>query len=343
MAAVARPRINRGAHRGRGFMTQIKRRALLGAALATPFIGGGAFGQEWPVRPVRFIVSFAAGGAADTVARAYGASMSEILGQSIVIENRTGGNALIAAAATLQAPADGYTFLVDAANQLTNPLLMKDLPFNYATAFLPISQLVNFPQVVAVKSKFPAQSITEFLAYAKEHPGAISYGTPPTAGMGHLAGELLQQRSGIRLLHSPYRGGADAARDIAGGALDAVIITTSSIRPPAEAGQARVLAVTSATRSDSYPNAPTLAESVLPGFEMNDWSGIFASSAVPRPIVQRLQAAVAEVARGTAVPQRLTPLGAEIVGQGEAPFRAFLERQGKVLAEVIKAGNITIN
>ena len=324
-------------------MSQPTRRALLGAALATPFVARGAFGQEWPTRPVRFIVSFAAGGAADTVARAYGATLSEILGQSIVIENRTGGNALIAAQATLQSPADGYTFLVDAANQVTNPLLMKDLPFQYHAAFAPISQLVNFPQVLAVKSRFPAKDIAEFLDYAKRKPGAVSYGTPPTAGMGHLAGELLQQRAGIRLLHSPYRGGADAARDIAAGSIDAVIITTSSIRPPAEAGQARVLAVTSARRTEAYPQAPTLAESGLPGFEMNDWSGLFAPAGVPKPILQRMTAAVAQAAQSQAVPQRLVPLGAEIMGtQGPEGFAAFLDNLRTVLAGVIQTGKITI-
>jgi tripartite-type tricarboxylate transporter receptor subunit TctC len=323
-------------------MTQIQRRALLGAALAAPFLAGSALGQEWPARSIRFIVSFAPGGAADTVARAYGATLSEILGQSIVIENRTGGNAMIAAQAALQSPADGYTFLVDAANQVTNPLLMKDLPFQYDRAFAPVSQLVNFPQVVAVKQRFPAKDIAEFLAYAKKNPGVVSYGTPPTAGMGHLAGELLQQRAGIRLLHSPYRGGADAARDIAAGAVDSVIITTSSIRPPAEAGQARVLAVTSARRSDAYPQAPTLAEAGLAGFEMNDWSGLFAPAGVPKPILQRMQAAIGEASHSPAVPQRLVPLGAEIVGQGPDAFAAFLDNLRNVLAQVIRTGGITL-
>ncbi|MBB5696169.1 Bug family tripartite tricarboxylate transporter substrate binding protein [Muricoccus pecuniae] len=324
-------------------MTQIRRRAALGAALATPFLGTAAFGQEWPARPVRLIVSFAAGGAADTAARAYGAVLAEILGQSVVIENRTGGNALIAASATLQSPADGYTLLVDAANQLTNPILMRDLPFNYATAFIPVSQLVIFPQVVAVKTPFPARTIAEFLDQARRNPGSISYGTPPTAGMGHLAGELLQQRAGIRLLHSPYRGGADAARDLASGTLDAAIITTSSVRPPVEGGQARVLAMTGLQRSASYPDAPTLAEAGLPGFDMNDWNGLFVPAGVPRPILQRMEAAVMEAARRPGVFQRLAPLGTEVVAQGEAAFRAFLARQGQVVAEVIRAAKITIS
>jgi tripartite-type tricarboxylate transporter receptor subunit TctC len=323
-------------------MVQTNRRALIGAALAMPMLGRSARGQAWPARPIRFIVAFAAGGAADTVARAFGAKLGEMLGETIIVENRTGGNALVAANATLQAPADGYTFLVDAANQVTNPRLMPNLPFNYSTAFVPVSQFVNFPQVVAVKTDFPARTIRDFIDYAKKHPGAISYGTPPAAGTGHLAGELLQQRTGIRLVHVPYRGGADAARDITGGTVDAAIITTSSIRPPVESGRARVLAVTSTHRSAAYPDAPTLIETGLEGFEINDWSGLFAAASAPRPIIERMSAAVAEAARDRSVRGRLEPLGAEVLGSTMPEFADFLNRQRGLLVKVIDDGGITI-
>jgi tripartite-type tricarboxylate transporter receptor subunit TctC len=243
--------------------------------------GSGAAGLA--CAPIRWVVAFAAGGAADTAARAAGAKVGEILGQSVVIENRTGGNALIAAAAVLQSPADGYSFLVDAANQLTNPVLMRELPFDYRTAFAPVSQIASFPQVVAVRHDFPARTIEEFIAYAKDRPGTVSYGTPPAAGMAHLAGAQFQRLAGIRLVHAPYRGGADAARDIAAGVVDAVVITTSSIRPPVQAGRARILAVTSARRAAAYPDVPTLAERGFPGFDMNDWNGLFAAAGAPPP------------------------------------------------------------
>jgi tripartite-type tricarboxylate transporter receptor subunit TctC len=324
-------------------MSSFARRGILGAALGLPFVGRGAFGQEWPARPVRLIVSFAAGGAADTVARAFSATLTEIIGQPIVVENRTGGNALIAANATLQSPADGYTFLVDAANQITNPLLMRDLTFNYERSFLPVSQLARFPQVVAVKAGFPAQSIAAYLDMARAKPGTITYGTPPTAGMGHLTGALLQQRAGIQLIHVPYRGGADAARDISAGSVDSVIITTSSITPVVASNRAKVIAVTSAQRTAAFPEAPTLAESGLPGFDMYDWNGLFAVAGTPRPIIQRLQAAIAQAARSEAVRNRLTPLGAEVQGTGEEEFAAFLAQSRTILARVIENGRVTIN
>ena len=147
-------------------------------------------------------MAFAAGGAADTVARDIGVRVAEIIRQQVIIDNRTGGNAVVAANAVLQAPRDGQTFLIDAANQITKPLLMKELPFDYAQTWLPVTQLASFAQVVAVKQDFPSKTIQEFIAAAKARPGTVSYGTPPAAGMAHMAGELLGKliaEAGIKL------------------------------------------------------------------------------------------------------------------------------------------------
>ena len=321
-------------------MARMHRRTALGLALAAPSLARAQ--QDWPARPIRWVVAFAAGGAADTAARAAGAKVGEILGQSVVIENRTGGNALIAAAAVLQSPADGYSFLVDAANQLTNPVLMRELPFDYRTAFAPVSQIASFPQVVAVRHDFPARTIEEFIAYAKDRPGAVSYGTPPAAGMAHLAGAQFQRLAGIRLVHAPYRGGADAARDIAAGVVDAVVITTSSIRPPVQAGRARILAVTSAHRAAAYPDVPTLAERGFPGFDMNDWNGLFAVAGTPRAVIQRIASAVGEACRDAGVKARMDPLGAEMVGSQPEDFAAWLEAQRPIVGQVVRDAGITL-
>ena len=321
-------------------MVRMHRRTALGLALAAPSLARAQ--QDWPARPIRWVVAFAAGGAADTAARAAGAKVGEILGQSVVIENRTGGNALIAAAAVLQSPADGYSFLVDAANQLTNPVLMRELPFDYRTAFAPVSQIASFPQVVAVRHDFPARTIEEFIAYAKDRPGTVSYGTPPAAGMAHLAGAQFQRLAGIRLVHAPYRGGADAARDIAAGVVDAVLITTSSIRPPVQAGRARILAVTSAKRAAAYPDVPALAERGFPGFDMNDWNGLFAAAGTPRAAIRRMASAIAEACRDAGVKARMDPLSAEMVGSQPEEFAAWLEAQRPVVGRVIREAGITL-
>lgn len=314
------------------------RRSLLAATLAAP-----ALAQEvWPSRTIRLVVAFAAGGAADTAARTVGQKLGDVLGQSVVIENRTGGNAVVAQSAIMQAPKDGYTFLVDAANQLTNTPLMKDPPFDYRRDFVPVSQLCDFPQVIAVKHDFPALSIQEFVAYLKANPGQVSYGTPPTAGMAHLAGEEFQRRLGVRMVHTPYRGGADAARDITAGVIDSVVITTSSIRPPVQAGRARILAVTSAQRVPTLPAVPTIAETLLPGYEMNDWNGIFAARGVPEEIVRKLAAATAQACREPSVRERMDAAGAVMVGSTPEGFAGWLERQRGPVEEVIRAAGITL-
>jgi hypothetical protein len=167
-------------------MTKFLCRGVLAAGLAAPFLARHGFAQsDWPKGPVRWVVAFAAGGAADTVARTLSVRVSEIIGQQLIIENRTGGNALVAANAVLQSPRDGQTFLIDAANQVTNPFLIKDLPFEYQKTWLPVTKLSDFPQVVAVKHDFPAKTIQEYIALAKAKPDSVSYGTPPAAGMGH--------------------------------------------------------------------------------------------------------------------------------------------------------------
>ena len=265
-------------------MGRTTRRRLLTAGLAAPFIARGAGAQQdWPNRSIRWVVAFAAGGAADTVARNLGAGVSEMVNQQVVIDNRTGGNSVVAGAAVLQAPHDGYTFLIDAANQLTNPFLIKDLPFDYLTSWMPVSQLSSFPQVVAVRHDFPAKTIQEFIALAKENPGKFSYGTPPAAGMAHMAGEELQRRAGIKLIHAPYRGGFEAARDIGSGSLDALIITTSSIRPPLQSGKARILAVTSLEALGHLPRCADPGGKRLSGFR---------HERLERPVRRRRHAAI---------------------------------------------------
>ena len=324
-------------------MQGLSRRGLLAGGLATPFLARSGFAQsEWPKGPVRWIVAFAAGGAADTVARNVGARVSEILGQQVIIDNRTGGNSLVAAGAVLQAPRDGQTFLIDAANQVTNPFLIKDLPFDYAATWMPVTKLSNFPQVVAVKQDFPAKTIQEYIAAAKDRPATISYGTPPAAGMGHMAGEELQRRAGIKLIHVGYRGGADAARDIGAGAIDSVIITTSSIRPPLAARNARVLAITSLRRAPTFPDVPTVAEAGYPGYDMIDWNGLFAANGTPLELIARMQAACAEAIKDSKVRERLDPAGAVLVANTPAEFKAWLEGQRTLLGTLITDANIKL-
>jgi tripartite-type tricarboxylate transporter receptor subunit TctC len=315
----------------------------LGAAAAAPFLARESMAQDaWPSRPVRIIVPFSAGGAADTSARAVGQRVGDILGQPMTIENRTGGSALVAANAVLNAPKDGYTFIWDAANQLTNPALLKDLPFDYRTAFIPITMAVRAPQALLVRQDLPVQTFDEFLALARSKPGTISCGTPPSGAMGHLAMALLQQRANIKLLHTPYRGGADAARDVMGGQIDSVLITTSTARSTLATGKARILAVTSAERLKTYPDVPTIAERGFPGYDMDDWFGLFAAAGTPEEPIKRMQAAVAKAAQDPALAAAVAPQGTVLVANSSKEFATWLGRQREVLQKLIRDAHITI-
>lgn len=319
----------------------LSRRKLLTLAAISPLVSAPAFAQaDWPARPVRVIVPFSAGGAADTSARAMCRQVGELIGQTVVIENRTGGNAVVAAGALLQAPRDGYTFIWDAANQLTNPVLVKDLPFDYRTAFLPITMAVRAPQALLVRQDFPAKTLEEFLQLARSKPETISCGTPPSGAMGHLAMALLQQRAGIKLIHTPYKGGADAARDLMGGQIDAALITTSTAR--GALARAHMLAVTSSSRSAAYPEIPTIAERGFAGYDMDDWFGLFAASGTPEGPIKRLQAAIAQVARDPALVATMTPLGMVPVGNSSQEFASWLTQQREVLQKLVRDANITI-
>ena len=326
---------------------RISRRSLFGSAiaggLAAPLLARHGWAQaKWPSGPVRWVVAFAAGGAADTVARNVGLRVSEIIGQQVIIENRTGGNSLVAATAVLQAPKDGQTFLIDAANQVTNEFLIKDLPFDYQKTWIPVTRMSDFPQVISTKIDFPAKTLKEYIEIAKAKPGTVSYGTPPAAGMAHMAGEEFQRLAGIKLIHAPYRGGADAARDIGAGAVDSVIITTNSIRPPLAAGRCRVLAVTSLKRVSIFPDVPTIAESGYPGYDMIDWNGLFAATGTPVELIARMQAVCAEAIKDAKVRERLDAAGAVLTPNTPAEFKAWLEGQRTLLGKLIVDGNIKL-
>ena len=318
------------------------RRALLAMFSATPIVAPAMAQAEWPTRPVRIVTIFVAGGSGDTAIRALAAKAGEFLGQSIVIEARPGGKGVIAASAVQQAPADGYTFLLEAANGLTNPVLMRNLPFDYRAAFTPVTMTARFPQGLAVPANSPLRSVADFVAHARANPNNVSCGTPPIAGAGHFTVELLRLRGDVRLLHVPYRGGADAIRDLLGSRLDSAILATGTLRAPIESGRVRLLAVTSAARSPAYPGVPTLAESGFPDIEQDDWNGLYAPAATSASIIQKLHAALARAAADPHVRAQMAPLGTVLAASRPEDFAAWLDRERVVLRQIIQEAGITL-
>lgn len=311
------------------------------AAAAAAAGHGWAQTSDWPARNVRFVIPFPPGGGGDVVARATAEKATEILRQSVIIENKTGGNAVIAAIAVAQAAPDGYTYLWDGNNHLTNRLLVKDITLDYAKAFVPVTLTARFPQVVAVRQDFPARDFDEFVAYAKANPGRVTCGTPPAGGMGHLALELLQRRGDFRVIHTPYRGGPDAVRDLMGGQIDSVFLTTSTIRPALQGGKARVLAVSSAQRVAMFPDVPTIADK-YPGYDMDDWNGLFAPAGTPDVVVAKANAAVGQALRDPGIVAKMAPTGTVLAPTTVAEFSLWLAKQRETMERIIRDANITL-
>jgi tripartite-type tricarboxylate transporter receptor subunit TctC len=314
-----------------------RRRALFAATLA--LAAPPARAQAFPDRPIRIIAPYAPGGQSDTVVRLLAPKMSESLGQSIVIENRTGAGGSIGAAVVAQSPPDGYTLLFESFAFLVVPFIVKGLTFDYETAFAPIGQAVALPYVLVVKRDFPAQDLAGFVAHAKAHPG-VSYGTPGIGTPGHLAGALLESRAGIRLEHVPYRGGAESARDLAGGVLDAAIGTANTFGPLVREGRIRGIALTSAERRGTLAELPTIAESGFPGFDITSWNGLFAPAATPAPVQARLEAALAHATSDAPTRQRLALTGNDAVTESAAAFVARITRERAVVKRIVEQTEI---
>ena len=322
----------------------MRRRALLGAALLpAPALAQGIGAQgigDFPNRPVRLICPYSAGGIADTVARIVQAKTAEHLGQQLVIENRTGASGAVGAAAAVQSPADGYTLVMEGATTITSPLVNKSLPLDY-DLLLPITQLTSAPYVLGMRAGFPAGDLRGFLAEALRRPGEVTFGTPGVAHVGHLMGELMQAMAGVRMEHVPYRGGADVARDIAAGRLDAGFISESSFRPVIESGRGKVIGLTGAGRRANMPEVPAIGE-VLPGYALTTWILVFCPVGTPEPIQARLATAFQAATGDAATRAKLDATGSDAVVAGPAEAQAVFRRDKAVIGRLMREAGLLV-
>ncbi|MCR0982709.1 Bug family tripartite tricarboxylate transporter substrate binding protein [Roseomonas populi] len=288
------------------------------------------------------MVGFAPGGAADTIARLVAPGMGAALGQTVVVENRSGASGTNAAGVVAASAPDGHTVLLSTLSHLSNPHLFNGLSFDYATAFAPVSQVVLFPTVLAVRKDFPARTIAEFLALARGRQEPITYGTPGNATAQHMAGELFQIRTGLRLEHVPYRGGADAARDLAAGVIETSFNSVGSLSPAFGAGARAVVAVTP-SRIPGLPEVPTGAEAGIEDFTLSDICGVYAPSATPPDRVERLQQAIVAALATEEVRARLRSLDAEGVGSTPSEFARFNQLESARLGALIRTAGIKLS
>nr|WP_314074503.1 tripartite tricarboxylate transporter substrate binding protein [uncultured Roseococcus sp.] len=321
-------------------MTLSRRLAMSLPILATPALGL-AQTAAYPSRPIRMIVPFAAGGAADSATRAISPRMSERLGQPIVVENRTGASGSLGGGEVARSQPDGLTLLMDASSHVVNPALMRGLTFDYATAFAPVSLVVTFPQVLAVKADLPVRTLAEFIALARSRP--LNIGTQGNATAGHLGLIQFSQAAGIEMTHVPYRGGADAARDLAAGTLDGAFITMLSAGPIVDSGRARFIAVSAPQRVPLRPDIPTFAELGTPGIEISEWAALFAPAGTPDAILATLHTALRETLAEPQVQARLAQLAAVPVGSTPADFAGFVRDGRATMAELVRSANIRLD
>jgi tripartite-type tricarboxylate transporter receptor subunit TctC len=319
----------------------LSRRAALAAAAATFLprmaVAQGSGAAPWsPTRPVRLLAGYPPGGGVDTTARLLAGPMSALFGQPVVVENRPGAGGSVAAGEVARAAPDGHTLFVDASPQTVNHVLLRDLSFDYATAFTPISQVIVLPQIMIVPNSFPARTLAEFVAYAKARPGQLSYASSGNATASHLGTALFLRRAGLDVVHVPYRGGTPALQDLLGGNVAFLFGTVSSSLQLVRDGQVRALGVTTAQRIPPLPEVPTIAEQGFPGYELNEWNGLFAPAGLPAPIVARCHEAVRVALADATVRQRVEALGAIPVGSDPASFTRFMTEQREQMGRLVR-------
>jgi tripartite-type tricarboxylate transporter receptor subunit TctC len=316
---------------------------LLAAPFVAPFVLTAARAQAWPSRPIRLVVPYPPGGGADTTARLLAEPMGAALGQPVIVENKGGAGGSIGAAEVARAAHDGHTLLLDAGAHLVNPFVMKSLPFDYHSAFAPITQLTVLPQIMLVKTELPATSLAEFVALAKSRPGTLSYGSSGNATSSHLAAAWFAQATGISLVHVPYRGGGPAVQDLVAGNIDMHMGTVSSSLALAQAGRIRPLGVTTKGRLAQLPDVPTIAEAAVPGFELNEWNGLYAPAGTPTEVLDRLNATATAALDQPAVQARLASLGALAVGSSRGEFVVFLSHLRATMRTIVAEARITVD
>ena len=314
---------------------------LAAGAAALPIAASRAGAQAWPSRPVRWIVGYAPGGGNDIVARLMGQWLSDRLGQPFVIENRPGAATNIAAESVVHAAPDGYTLLLVGQPNAINATLYETLPFNFIRDIAPVAGIMTVPNVMVVNPSFPAQTVPEFIAYAKANPGKVNMASAGNGSAAHLAGELFKSMTGVSMVHVPYRGQAPAIADLLAGQVQVLFATSPASMEYVKAGKLRALAVTTSVRAAALPDLPTVGDFV-PGYEASAWYGIGAPQKTPAEIIDKLNK---ETNAGLADPKlkvRLADLGGTLIPGSPADFGKLIADETEKWGKVIRAANIKL-
>jgi tripartite-type tricarboxylate transporter receptor subunit TctC len=324
-----------------GIMKLLRRKFLHLAAGAAvfPTVSRIANADTYPSRPVHLIVAFAAGGTNDIVARLLGQSLSERLGQPVVIENKPGAGSNIGTEVVVRAPPDGYTLLMAGAPNAINATLYDKLPFNFIRDIAPVAGILSMPNVMEVNPTLPVRTVPEFIAYARANPGKIAMASAGTGGATHVAGELFKAMTGINMVHVPYRGDAPALVDLMGGQVQVMFDLMPASIEYIRAGKLRPLGVTTAVRSEALPDLPTVGEFV-PGYEASAWLGVGVPRQTPVEIIDKLNREINAVLSDPKFKAQLAGLGGKVLTVSPAEFGKLVADETEKWGKVIRTANI---
>jgi len=316
-------------------------RKLLAAALlaAAPV----ALAQDYPSRPIRFIVPYPPGGGTDIIARIVQEPLTRALGQTIVIENRGGAGGAVGTAEAAKAAPDGYTVLFTLSSHTINPAMYK-LPFNTERDFAAVSLVASLPQLLAANPSVPVKNIQEMVAAAKAQPGRYAFASVGNGSPSHIAGELLMLQTGIQIVHVPYKGGGPAVADTLGGQVPYLFVSIPAAMSHVRSGKLKPLAVTTLKRSPAAPDVPTVAEALgLPDYEVDSWYAMFVPAGTPQPIIDKLQQAVARAVQTPEVKQKLLDQGADAVGSTSAELDRVVKTELKKWEQLVRDAKIKVD
>jgi tripartite-type tricarboxylate transporter receptor subunit TctC len=313
---------------------------LIAAAAAVHVAPGAA--QDYPAKPIRIVVPFPAGSGADIVARTVAAKLTERWRQQVVTDPRPGATGIIAAKIVLAAPADGYTLMLGSSSSHAISMSMhRDLPYNAVRDFAPVSMTAVLPMLLVVHPSLPVKNVKTYVAFAKAQSGQLTLGSSGVGSTTHLAGELFMSMAGIKMVHVPYKGSPQSLIEVVGGQVTTVFCPILTGLPHVASGKARALAVTTARRTETAPDLPTVAESGLSGYEATLWYGLFAPAATPREIVSRLSAEIVAILKLADVRESLHKQGADAEGMSPEQFAAYQKSEVAKWAKVVKASGAT--
>jgi tripartite-type tricarboxylate transporter receptor subunit TctC len=322
-------------------MLQISFRSLaVGLAIIAWFAAGPAAAQAWPTKSVRIVVPFGPGGGTDIQGRLLGKKFTESMGQTFVVDNRAGAAGLIGAEIIAKAPSDGHNVLFTTASLAVNVSLYKKIPLDPLKDLAPVSWISSVPLVLVAHPSVPVKTVKELVALAKKRAGKMNVASNGTGTTSHLSIEMLKQMAGVDVAHIPYKGGGPAMTAMLTGEVDFTFATALAAQPHIKTGKMRPLAVTTAKRSSTFPNLPTM-DSMYPGFESDNWYAMFMPAGTPRDVVMKLNSEIIKALNSPDVREFITREGGDPVGSSPEELTKYFKREVEKYAKVIKAGNIT--